>query len=146
MMTPETVEELFAYAASWQPKEMCGLLFYRGLPFPERNFFRGCYNVHADAEHGFEISHTEYMDAVRLEGQPWATVHSHPLGPAKISGRDMQLLDALALVENPMKMVIVGLKPLQIRIYAKVEGQYKVEWAWDMQPFQVQGVLCATNS
>lgn len=140
MIPDSEIKRLLDLANCSRPLEMCGLMF-------SDNSFEDCWNVHPDPRHGFEIAYEEYLSKVSAYGEsPWATVHSHPHGPATISGRDMKLLDALELADNPMKMVIVGLKPMQIRIYAKVEGQYKVEWAWDVKPFQSTGVLYATNS
>lgn len=140
MISPDTLEDLFWYAAIMQPMEMCGLMF-------SEDRFASCPNEHVDQKHGFEISHESYFRCVeQYREQPWATVHSHPNGPANLSGRDCQLLDALELVENPMKMVIVGLKPMQIRVYSKVEGQYQVEWKWDRMPMEETGVLYATNT
>ena len=109
--------------------------------------FEWCQNTHADPYHGFEIAHADYLHHTALYGEaPWATVHSHPNGPANLSGRDCQLLDALELVENPMKMVIVGLNPVQIRVYSKAEGQYHVDWKWDIRPMEAKEVWYATNS
>ena len=139
MIAPDTIKELVHYAAVCQPMEMCGLLF-------SGDRFQWCRNIHTDLEHGFEIAHEEYLYHMDQYGEaPWATVHSHPNGPANLSGRDCQLLDALELVQNPMKMVIVGLKPLQIRIYSKAEGRYKVEWKWDVKPMEAKAVLFCSN-
>ena len=115
MLTPNDLDRLFTVAAEHAPWEMCGLMF-EGHPFAQ------CDNVSADQSHGFEIAYEEYLRQVAEYGAvPWATVHSHPHGEAKISGRDMLLLDAQAAVGNTMKMIIVGCKPMEIRIYAKVE-------------------------
>jgi proteasome lid subunit RPN8/RPN11 len=127
MLTSTDLERLFTVAARFAPLEMCGLMF-EGHPFVQ------CDNVAADQAHGFEIAYEEYLRNVALHGSaPWATVHSHPHGPAKISGRDMLLLDAQAAVGNTMKMIIVGLNPMEIRIYTKADDPltpYRCEWQW----------------
>jgi proteasome lid subunit RPN8/RPN11 len=127
MLTPTDLERLFRVTAEHAPWEMCGLMF-EGHPFVQ------CDNIAADQAHGFEISYEEYLRHVAQFGfSPWATVHSHPNGEAKISGRDMLLLDAQAAVGNTMKMIIVGCKPMEIRIYTKVDDPltpYRCEWQW----------------
>lgn len=131
MIEPSEVKRLFDLADCSRPLELCGLMF-------SDHSLEVCFNVHADPAHGFEIAYSEYLSLVSAWGElPWANVHSHPNGPANLSGRDCQLLDALELVGNPMKMIIVGLKPMQIRIYSKTEGQYQVDWKWDLQPIEV---------
>jgi proteasome lid subunit RPN8/RPN11 len=139
MIAPDTIQSLIVAATQYQPMEICGLMF-------DQDRFLRCPNVAADQEHGFEIAHQDYYNAMLIHGSPWATVHSHPNGPANLSGRDCQLLDALELVENSMKMVIVGLKPLQIRIYSKAEGTYQIDWKWDVRPMEAKEVWYATNS
>lgn len=135
MIALETVEELMMYAQGCQPREMCGLMF-------DRDRFLRCPNVAADQEHGFEIAHQDYCTAVFIHGRPWATVHSHPHGPAKISGRDMLLLDAQAAVGNTMKMIIVGCNPMEIKVYTKVDDPftpYRCEWQWiESEPIGVR--------
>ena len=143
MLTPSDLEQLFTVAAEHAPFEMCGLMF-DGYPL------QLCTNMASDALHGFEISHEEYLRHVAGYGAaPWATVHSHPHGPAKISGRDMLLLDAQAAVGNTMKMIIVGCKPMEIRIYAKVDDPlrpYRCEWQWAPLPMEATPICFAQNS
>jgi proteasome lid subunit RPN8/RPN11 len=143
MLTPTDLERLLTVAAERAPWEMCGLMF-EGHPFVE------CDNVAADQLHGFEIAYEEYLRQVAVHGAaPWATVHSHPHGESKISGRDMLLLDAQVAVGNTMKMIIVGLDPVEIRVYAKVDDPltpYRCEWQWAPLPMEEKMIFFAQNS
>src|SRR5687767_10532555 len=114
MLTDTDIADMLTAAVESVPNEMCGLLFRA------KGFYLAT-NIADDPSHQFELAHEEFLSAIRDHGGevPWAIVHSHPVSSAHMSPKDCLLLDAFAVIEAPMQMVIVGLKPREIRIYEK---------------------------
>lgn len=120
MLTDTDITTMFKTAEQEVPHEMCGLLF-------RVQGFVPCWNVADEPEHSFEIAHTEFLGVIdRLKEEPWAIVHSHPNNGARGSPRDYQLMDALQIAQMRLHMVIIGLKPREIRIYAKHDSLYQM--------------------
>lgn len=117
-------QELFDYAAQQAPMEMCGLLF-------AGDRFIRCENIATDKEHTFEIDHQAYLKACMIQDEkPWAIVHSHPRSGAAPSVKDCRLMDACQVSGHDLSMVMVGLKPKEIRCFKKRGELYKLEWVW----------------
>jgi len=131
MLTDTDIADMLQAATDAVPHEMCGLLF-RG-----KGFYRAT-NVAANPEHDFEMTHAEFLSALKQCGEdPWAIVHSHPTKGAHGSVKDYRLMDALSIARVPLLMVIVGLNPKEIRIYEKHDRIYQMIY------FQGAETLCA---
>jgi len=124
MLTNDLLSDLLKSAELSAPHEMCGLLF------PATGFIK-CRNTATRPEQEFHIDPDEYQAACRWFGkEPWALVHSHPGKSAAPSPKDCQLMDALQLAKMNMAMLIVGLDPVEIRLFRKREDSYCLEWHW----------------
>lgn len=122
MLSNTLIKTLIATASSAAPFEMCGLLFSDG--------FHQLQNSALDPEHEFLIHPDLFKLACVNHGEKaWAIVHSHPTKAGTPSVKDCQLMDALEACNQPMDMVIVGLNPIEVRCYRKVEHVYRCEWA-----------------
>lgn len=122
MLTAASIAQLIETAQAFAPHEMCGLLFDDGFHLTK--------NVAEDPRHAFKIDHEDYLKAcMQHDGKPWALVHSHPEKAPAPSVKDCQLMDALELARQDMAMVIVGLQPIEIRVYRKQAHVYACVWA-----------------
>jgi proteasome lid subunit RPN8/RPN11 len=119
------IDRLLEDAELCAPMEMCGLLF------PNNGYLR-CLNTAPRPEQAFNIDHEEYHAACRWMSAPaWAIVHSHPGNGAAPSCKDCALMDAFELAKMDMAMVIVGLKPKEIRCFKKVGDLYELQWVYN---------------
>jgi len=119
------IEQVIEAAQKAVPKEMCGLLFSG----PWVNGFYQATNAATNHEHEFLIDHMDYLTAcMQFDGKPWAIVHSHPTSGAAPSVKDCRLMDAFQVSGHDLAMVIVGLQPVEIRIFRKHGERYKLEW------------------
>ena len=124
MLTNDILTHMLNVAETGAPREMCGLLF------PKTNLIL-CRNAAKHPEHEFNIEHEEYQEACRwFGGQPWAIVHSHPGKSAKLSPQDCSLMDALQLAKMELDMVIVGLNPVEVKVWRKLGELYSLVWHW----------------
>ena len=122
MLKPETIERLFHHARYKEPQEMCGLLF-------DDESFLPCENMAQYPEHQFMIYRADYDHACKImKRNPCAIVHSHPNKGAAASAPDCKLMDALMGRNMHTAMVIVGLKPMEIRCFRKRDDLYNLEW------------------
>lgn len=124
MLTQALITQLLWTARLNVPLEMCGLLF-------NDNDLYSMENTETNPLQSFKIDHGDFMQACQmLERLPWAIVHSHPGERAVPSVKDCQLMDALEFAGKDLAMVIVGLNPVEVRVFRKREHVYKCEWAW----------------
>jgi len=133
MLSNDLVVELVRQAVSSAPHELCGLLFSH-----ER--MKVCPNSSDDPTRSFLLDYADYYRAcLYYDGeQPWALVHSHPGRSASLSSQDCGLMDALGMAKIPMVMVIVGLDPVEVKVWKKDGERYGLAWEWQVST--VQGV------
>ena len=127
MQSNKLITELIEYAQRRVPLEMCGLLFPDG--------FHQAWNSALNPTREFTLAIEHYLDicSVHVE-KPWALVHSHPGKGASPSVKDCQLMDALQIAKQDLAMVIVGLQPVEIRVFKKDGDLYRLVWSWAREP------------
>ena len=128
MLSTNQIDALLAYAQLCAPNEMCGLMF------PNEGFV-GINNVSPDRTRSFQIAHDDYVRfSAMVRETAWAIVHSHPDRGASPSVKDCRLMDALQVAQQDLAMVIVGLQPVEIRVFKKNVDLYRLVWSWAHKP------------
>jgi proteasome lid subunit RPN8/RPN11 len=139
MLSTDTLDTLLELASAFAPHELCGLMFAPDV-------FHLCPNAAPDPTKSFLLEHNDYDAACFTHTtDPWAIVHSHPGKGAVPSQRDCALMDALQLANLDWAFIIVGMNPVEVRVFRKQGELYHLEWKWTVGPLEDAQIYYATN-